>query len=356
MNDKKLKFFNIAALYVSALMGAGFASGREGWQFFGVFGLWGYVGIALTGIGFILLGIMVGYLARTLETADMGRIISCIDSPKIASAVGYYMAVILYTIIISMSAAGGAFLNQQFGIHRAVGGFIITVLVIITILGDFDRVSKVFKKLVPVLFFADVLLCIIIITSHIEQSGATDGFPKSTLAPNWIIATVLYIGYNIMGMIPIVGKGAINAESEKHAVAGAGLGGFFSILLTFLMITAMRKDMAFSQASALPILAYSARISPLANIIFGAVLFAAIYAAATSNFYGFYTKVPDGPKKKYIIVVSAFLGYLVGLTGFKNVVAYLYPMIGYSAIIIMIMITANFIKVLALERKRKNEG
>lgn len=355
MEKKDLRFYNVAALFVSAMMGAGFASGREGWQFFGVFGMKGYVGIAFTGIGFILLGIMVGYLARTLQTADFGVIISCIDSPKVAAAVGYYMAAILYTIIISMSAAGGAFLNQQFGIHRAIGGFIITILVIITILGDFERVSKVFKKLVPVLFFADVILCIIIIAMPIEQSGETSGFPTSALAPNWIIATIIYIGYNIMGMIPIVGKGAINSKNETHAVAGAGLGGLFSILLTFLMITAMRKDMAFSQASALPILAYSARISPIANVIFGVVLFAAIYAAATSNFYGFYSKVPEGPKKKYIIIISALCGYVVGLTGFKNVVAYLYPMIGYSALIIMLMITVNFIKVLVKQRKSGNE-
>lgn len=32
---KPLTFFNVAALYVGTLMGAGFASGREGWQFFG---------------------------------------------------------------------------------------------------------------------------------------------------------------------------------------------------------------------------------------------------------------------------------------------------------------------------------
>ncbi len=34
----KLNFFHVALMYVGTIMGAGFASGREIWQFFGVFG------------------------------------------------------------------------------------------------------------------------------------------------------------------------------------------------------------------------------------------------------------------------------------------------------------------------------
>ena len=56
MKNKRLSFFNIAALYIGTIMGAGFASGREAWQFFGVFGLQGYVGIALSGFLFMALG------------------------------------------------------------------------------------------------------------------------------------------------------------------------------------------------------------------------------------------------------------------------------------------------------------
>ena len=61
---KPLTFFNVAALYVGTLMGAGFASGREGWQFFGVFGSKGYAGLAISGFLFVVVGMMVSYIAR----------------------------------------------------------------------------------------------------------------------------------------------------------------------------------------------------------------------------------------------------------------------------------------------------
>ena len=72
---KKLSFFGVAIMYVGTIMGAGFASGREIWQFFGVFGERAYIGIALIAILFVIFGLMTAYIARKLNTNDMGRII-----------------------------------------------------------------------------------------------------------------------------------------------------------------------------------------------------------------------------------------------------------------------------------------
>ena len=33
---KRLSWINVASIYIGVIMGAGFASGRECWQFFGV--------------------------------------------------------------------------------------------------------------------------------------------------------------------------------------------------------------------------------------------------------------------------------------------------------------------------------
>ncbi len=348
---KKLSFFNVAALYVGTLMGAGFASGREGWQFFGVFGSKGYLGLVIAGLLFMALGMMVSYIARTLDTDDMGKIIVFTDHPKLTAAMGYFMAAILYTVIISMSAAGGSFLAQQFGLPQAVGGIIIVVLVIITVLGDFERVSNVFRLIVPALFTIDVAICLLVIFSDIEQSGATGGFPPSAMASTWLWSAIIFVSYNMLGMIPIMGTASINAKSKGHALLGAGLGGFLLALLTFILLLGLRKDMEFSNAMELPMLAYSARISPLANVLFGVILFAAIYSAATSIYYGFSTKIKESPKKKYILIVGAFIGFLCGLTGFKTIVAYLYPVNGYIGLVIIVSITINFFKVLRRQRK-----
>ena len=89
-------------------MGAGFASGREIWQFFGVFGTFGNIGIIFAAILFVTLGMMTGYIARTLGSSDMGKVVVPGGNQKVISAIGYFMAILLYTAIVSMTAAGGA--------------------------------------------------------------------------------------------------------------------------------------------------------------------------------------------------------------------------------------------------------
>ena len=48
--NKKLNALNVAGLYVGAIIGAGFASGREIWQFFGLFGEKGIYGVVIFAI------------------------------------------------------------------------------------------------------------------------------------------------------------------------------------------------------------------------------------------------------------------------------------------------------------------
>ena len=122
-------------------MGAGFASGRECWQFFGVFGNKGYYGAAASTLFFVLLACMLTYIARSKGTSDLGRLISPFDSKLIDEMIGWVLAAIYYSMIIAMTAAGGSLLNQQFGVSKIIGGLIIAILCVITVLGDFERVS-----------------------------------------------------------------------------------------------------------------------------------------------------------------------------------------------------------------------
>ena len=55
---KPFSWIQIAILYVGVIMGAGFASGREAWQYFGIFGYDAYYGAIAITIAFILISIM----------------------------------------------------------------------------------------------------------------------------------------------------------------------------------------------------------------------------------------------------------------------------------------------------------
>lgn len=340
---KKLNFIQITALYVGIIMGAGFASGRECWQYFGVFGKDGYNGIFAIVFFFIAISCMLAYIAMSKGTSDLGRLISPIESSLLINIIGVILAAIYYSMIIAMTAAGGSLLNQQFGIHKAVGGLIIAVLVIITVLGDFERVSKVFSLLVPVLFVFGILVITLAIRANFGQSGPTTGFEPGSMTPTWPIAAIVFCSYNAMGMVTMVGSSAINAINKKHAFAGAILGSIMLGLLTILLLKAMLTDMAFSCSLDLPMLGFAARISKPLNYMYAIVLYGAVYSTAASTYYGFSTKIPENKHKKTIIVLGALVGFVIGLSGFKVIVEYLYSVQGYIGIVFILLIVVNFV-------------
>lgn len=350
--QRKLSAINIATMYLGAILGAGFASGRECWQFFGVFGKRGYFGAAFTTVVFVMLALMLTYIARSKGTADLGKLISPIDNPKLESAIGYILAAIYYTLIISMSAAGGSLLHQELGVDRRIGGVIVVLLVLVTVFGDFQRLSKAFGIIIPFVFLLGMATILLVLFSgKFTQSGATSGFQPSEMAPYWWISGVVFAAYNGLGFITMAGESALAAKDSKAAYRGAFMGAFLPGVMTVLLLTALLKDMAYSATLDLPMLGYSLHISKVLNVVYSVILYGSIYSTASSTFYGFSTKLPENRWKKPAMVIAAFLGFCIGLSGFKTLVAYLYPPQGYIGIVFIGMIIANFFR----ERKKNSQ-
>ena len=334
---KKLNWIEITSLYIGIIMGAGFASGRECWQFFGVFGTKGYAGAAASTVCFVLLACMLTYIARSKGTADLGRLICPVESRPAYELIGWVLAAIYYSMIIAMTAAGGSLLNQQFGIHKAVGGVIIAILCIVTVLGDFERVSKVFRLMVPVLFVVGIVTILLTINADFPQSGATSGYTPGRMSPNWPVSALVFMAYNTSGMIAMSGNSALNAKDAKNAYAGAVAGTLCLGALTILLLRALLSDMAFSSELDLPMLGFAGRLSPVLSMIYAVILYGAVYSTGA-----FSTKLKSGRYKKWIIVGGAVAGFLLGLTGFKKLVEFLYPAQGYIGIVFIILIIINF--------------
>lgn len=351
MNTKKIGIFGVAFMYIGTIMGAGFASGREIWQFFGCFGAKAKIGVAVAGVLFILIGIFTAYISRVLDTNDMGRIIVPGNNKKLSNLVGYFMALILFAVLITMSAAGGALFHQQFQGSPLIGGAFIIVVVILTVLGGFNRITGIFRWLVPILLFIVVSVSILVIRAPLGPVEIGEAVRPSPLSPTWYLSAVLYLSYNILAVIPIVATASLHAINIRKAILGAMLGGASLGGLAYILTIAMQRDMEFSQAMEMPLLAFTQRLGPEINLLYTIILAFAIYASATTNYYGFTTKIKEGPLKRPIIIGLGVLGYIIGLVGFSNVVAYLFPITGFMGIIIVLMITTNFIQVFNGNRK-----
>ena len=344
MKKTKIGFLSVAFMYVGTLMGAGFASGREIWQFLGVFGKSGYLGTAIVAFMFVTIGFMTSRLARIMDSNDVGKIIVPGDNNFIKDIVAYFLSIALFLGIIVMSAAGGALFYQQFGLSRVLGGAIVVILVSISVIGGFERVLNIFRFVMPVLMVTVIIVCLVVIINNAGEPHAIGVFKPSPLAPNWWLAALLFFSFNAIGIVPIVATASIHAKNEKHAYFGSILGGILLSILVLAILITLLTDMEFTAGKDMPMLAFSEQLSPAVNLVYIAALSCAIYVSATSTFYGFTIKMITGSHRKLKIIVAAWIGFALGLIGFTRIVEYVFPLEGFFDVAIIIMLITNYFK------------
>lgn len=341
----ELSVVHIGFLYIGALMGAGFASGKEMWQFFGVFGKLGLFGIFLTTLIFMGFGYMSVTIARVLQTNDMSKMIFPMDNKASENIVGVIMSTFLFMAYFSMLAAGGALFSEQFGIHRIVGSLVLMFLAVFTAINGFELVSKRLQKVTPILITGTLILCLLIMARNHWNFKQEVAIAASPLASNWFLAAIAFVSYNLTGAIPMLGSCAIHAKSKNTAQKGAILGGVFLGTCSLILYLTTLTNPVMASQSALPMLVLCGQIASWVRPIYAVVLLIAVFSTATSTFYGITTKIPEMKHRKRYIWTLAVIGFGMSLFGFSNLVAFMYPIGGYSGLIFLVFMVVNFVRV-----------
>ncbi len=351
----ELSALHIGFLYIGALMGAGFASGKEMWQFFGVFGKYGALGLFLSTFIFMGFGYMTVTIGSVLKTNDMSKLIFPMDNKASEALVGVIMSAFLFMAYFSMLAAGGALFHEQFGVHRVLGSLLLMFLAVFTAINGFETVSKRLQKVTPVLISGTLILCLLIIVKNNFNFHQEIKVAASPLASNWFIAAIAFVSYNLTGAIPMLGSCSIYAKNKRTAQRGAILGGvFLGVCSLILYLTTLTNPLSASK-SALPMLVLCEQLAPWVRMIYAFVLLIAVFSTATSTFYGITTKLPEVKNRKLYIWSLAFIGFCMSLFGFSNLVAFMYPIGGYCGLLFLVFMIVNFIRVQTGRRKLQEE-
>ncbi|WP_324824276.1 hypothetical protein [Sinanaerobacter sp. ZZT-01] len=351
----ELSVLHIGFLYIGALMGAGFASGKEMWQFFGVFGRNGIFGLCLITLIFMGFGYMTVTIARALRTNDMSKLIFPMDNKTSETLVGIIMSVFLFMAYFSMLAAGGALFHEQFGIHRFLGSLLLMFLAVLTAINGFEVVSKRLQKVTPILISGTLILCLLIMIKNNFDFHPEVKMAASPLASNWFIAAIAFVSYNLTGAIPMLGSCAIHAKSKNTAQKGAVLGGIFLGTCSLILYLTTLTDPFRASESSLPMLVLCEQLASWVRMIYAVVLLIAVFSTATSTFYGITTKLPETKNRKLYIWILAVIGFGMSLFGFSNLVAFMYPIGGYCGLIFLVFMVVNFIRVQSGKRNFHEE-
>ena len=331
--------FKIASAFMGIIIGAGFASGQEILQYFTSFGTKGTIGAIISILLFGYLGMILTKLGSRLQTDSHKEVIYKISGRYLGVIIDSILVFILFGIGVVMISGSGSIFNQQFGMPNYVGITIMTVLVLITILSNVDRVVKVIAMITPFLIFGVVVLFIYSMVtmdySFMELESFAGEQPSAT--NHWLTSVINYVSLAIaMGasMTLVMGGDEPNEKIASFGGLAGGLGVGILIVMHHLAIFA-KVDVVGDLD--MPSLGLANQISPIFGVLYSIILFGMIFNSAVSMFFSFGTRffTPKTKKYNWFVIVAVLVAFGASFFGFKQLVSFFYPLFGYLGLILI---------------------
>ncbi|MFC0472569.1 hypothetical protein ACFFHM_19300 [Halalkalibacter kiskunsagensis] len=332
-SPERLSSLKIAATYIGTIVGAGFASGQEVLQFFSAYGILGISGIALATVLFFLFGYLILTIGRALSATAYVEVVRFSNGRYIGTIIDLIITIFLFGALAAMIAGAGAIFDEQFQLSPWFGTVLMALLSLLTVVRGIEGVINAISYVVPILLLTVLVIAIYgiyrnpITLEDIELTKSLVG-----AAPNWIIASLNYVSFNLVIAVAILAPMGPNAQSQKNLFWGALFGALGLGLGILAMYFAVLSNISEVASVKVPMIYIASLLSPFVQLFFAIVLFSAVFSTAVSNLYGFVSRMTfiNSRFRIWLIILTTVAAFIFSQVGFSNLVKYLYPAVGYG--------------------------
>lgn len=351
------RIWSIALAYVGVMIGAGVSSGQDLLQYFVSFGAWGLIGVIVLGVLHVGFGRLMIALGSYYQSDDHSVVLAEISHPVIYRILDIALIITCFIFGFVMTAGAGANLNQQFGMPFWVGAFLCTALTIVVSFLDFKKIIGVIGVFTPMIL---VMIALIFMTNVLgrhwdfTEMNRISQTIQSPFSSVWM-SVVNYFAVCVMSAIAMafVMGGSIFKinEAEKSGAWGGFMVGVIFFITTLILFANSDKVVK----SDVPMLAIAKEVNPIFATLYAFVIFGLIFNTVFSLYYALGKRFAAGSEKRFKFFVTAFSlsGFLVSFMGFRQLVAVMYPIIGYMGLLMLVVLVVASYRKKAKIRKEK---
>lgn len=353
---KEVKSLALSFTYVGCFLGAGFVSGQELWQFFGAFGNMGYLGFVVAAVLFVIFGVLLVRITQMSGIEEMDRVLVPWDIPWLQKATGAVEALFLLGVVIIMTAGVGAMLEQLLGLPAWIGDGIFSLVVALVAIFGVSGMVSVFSALVPLLVIATLFFAV----AAFGRFGISDVFSlinvnTNPLMPNWFIAALTYVAYNILGAIGIITPVGKLVKKKGTVYGGITLAGMMLIGVAGSVLSSLAVFLPATDAE-LPMVALATELSPFLGGCYGVLLLLGMFCNALASLVALVVYLEQKwpallPRRKPVLVIAAVLVWLGSLGGFGDLVGVIFPAFGYISIFYLGCLVVHFAQCCRKEKR-----
>lgn len=338
MNTNWRAAFQIAAVYVGTVVGAGFATGREIVEFFSRFGFIGFIGILMSGYIFIFHGTKLMRISARIGARSYQEFNEYLFGKFFGSIINVLMLFMLLGVCAVMLSGAGAVFSEQLGIPKYIGLAFTVVLSVLVMLLGINGLFAVNSIVVPVMIAFSLLLMLFSmrLPNFLDQvffiPYVEDGW-KSVVAP--FSYTALNIGLAQAVLVPV----SAEIGDDETVKWGGIIGG---IALTVILLTSHFTLVMLPNIESyeIPMAVIMKNLAPGLYWIFILVIYGEIFTSIIGNIFGLERQLKTYLRLPSLLIVGVLftVSLTISLVEYGKLLSYLYPLFGYVSILFIILL------------------
>lgn len=323
-------------LILSAIIGVGFASGKEICVFFFDFDGAGLLGLIAFGLLYIYLFFVIDYVKRKLElnsynefnTAMFGKL--C----KISNVVMLFN----FAITSAGMLAGADYLFQTFfNVGYKIPSLILSVFTLLLLIGGIGKIKFVANLIIP------LMIAVIVINSIANTSP--ENVTMEITSKNSFMA--IYYGLlfgvnNFVAALPVLFETKLKAKGKLAVI--------FSICLIILLNILVFASNKFS--TDMPMFELSSNVSKWFYYVYFATLVMALFSTLMICSFNMHQMLSKGKKSIFLAMVIVLFNLILSNVGYAFIVKYLYVVSGVlSGVYVLTLVVLMIVKLIQFNVK-----
>jgi uncharacterized membrane protein YkvI len=340
--------FQIAAVFIGTIVGAGLASGQEIRQFFTEYGYRGFWGIFLCCIIYIVIGFMIVSISLKFNLKSYNELINLVLRPKLlANFTDGITSLFLISGAAIILAGSGALVHQYFAsVPKWVGVLAMAVIALAVLLRDTKGLIEVNSFIVPSLII--VLLTLFTMYIFFNKDIVSLTFVKAVpkYKTNWLLSTFLYSGFNILGCSGVIVPLSNETRNKKGLLWGIIMGALVLTGLSFMINLMLLLNVPYIFKYEIPLLYISHRFGNLIQILLVGIIWLEMFSTEVSNVYSVgkaVNQIFNIPYKTAVIIII-LIAIPISQVGFVNLISVIYPAFGVISLLFMIQCVYFYFK------------
>ena len=371
---KGKEIFEIIFAIIGAFVGAGFASGKEIYLFFYLYGKNGILGIFISMFILVIVIYKTFKIIKENDIKNYDEFLNAIFTKKlnniankkitrnkngdfsknnltkkinntankkiIIEIINNIINIFLIISLFIMFAGFGAYLNQQYNINKYIGSGILCILCYFILLKDVKGILKINKILVPAII---IIISLFGVTTLEKINYLENNFIHNN-SINWILQSILYGSYNTVLLIPVLIT--LEKNIKRFDNNNIFIISLFSGIIIFILTIIIFLLLAYSNVNLekfdMPIIYVIKRYFYKFNLIYGAIILISIFTTSISLGVGVLKNICKNQKSyPQFVLILCITGFLFSGFGFSNLVSCLYPILGFFGVFQIINILTS---------------